>query len=321
MKISIIIPVYMKERYISRCIKSVLAQTDSSDLECILVDDCGGDDSIRIAKELIAQSFTNIDFSIITHSENKGLPAARNTGLRAAVGEYVLLLDADDELLPCAITEFRKYVQKYPDVDMIIGGLETDNADLEYLDARRYPEMQGYTDGLRNVRRLMYGRMPSTSWNKLMRRSLIMDNGLLQKEGIVHEDFEWHLHLSDYIHSVAVCDVATYRYYANVEGSIMWKEHGRMPLRIANICLDYMRKLKSDDTYAMRYLLIHVGYMINIAGDEIDAIRSRVEEEMQCYPLLVRMAMRYVIIKPYVWQMERVVSFLMRCQNRKSFQK
>ena len=95
MKVSIIIPIYNVAPYIKRCLQSVADQT-YKDIECILIDDCGSDNSINLAKEFIYDYKGNILFTILHHEENKGLSAARNTGLRYAKGEYVYFLDSDD---------------------------------------------------------------------------------------------------------------------------------------------------------------------------------------------------------------------------------
>ena len=79
--ISIIIPIYNVEPYIASCLHSVMAQTYTGSIECILVDDCGQDDSIGVAKKVIANYQGPIRFHILHHEHNRGLSAARNTGM------------------------------------------------------------------------------------------------------------------------------------------------------------------------------------------------------------------------------------------------
>lgn len=94
--ISVIIPVYNVEPYIAECLQSVMCQTYTGPLECILVDDCCKDNSIVIAEKLIADYKGPISFRILHHDHNRGLSASRNTGLEASSGEYVYFLDSDD---------------------------------------------------------------------------------------------------------------------------------------------------------------------------------------------------------------------------------
>lgn len=96
--ISIIIPIYKVERYLERCVKSVLSQTYQN-LEIILVDD-GTPDNAGI----MADNFAKTDSRIkVIHQKNAGLGAARNTGIRNATGKYISFVDSDDWIAPCMI--------------------------------------------------------------------------------------------------------------------------------------------------------------------------------------------------------------------------
>lgn len=92
-KVSIIIPVYKTEAYIAECLDSVLAQT-YQDYEVICVDDESPDNALDIVKEY-AKRDSRISF---VSQKNKGLPGARNTGIKNSKGEYILPLDSDDVL-------------------------------------------------------------------------------------------------------------------------------------------------------------------------------------------------------------------------------
>lgn len=94
-KVSIVIPVYNVEKYLDKCIKSVLKQTHEN-LEIIMVDDGSTDNSGKIA-----DSYLDKDSRIkVIHKKNEKVSVARNTGIDAATGEYVCFADADDYLLP-----------------------------------------------------------------------------------------------------------------------------------------------------------------------------------------------------------------------------
>ena len=90
-KFSIIVPVYNNEKYIERCIKSITSQT-FTDFELILVDDGSKDNSLVLCKR-----YEETDRRIKTiHQENKGVSSARNTGLAASTGKFILFVDSDD---------------------------------------------------------------------------------------------------------------------------------------------------------------------------------------------------------------------------------
>ena len=87
--VSIIIPVYNVEQYIESCLYSVINQTYKGTLECIIVNDCTPDQSMEVVNRLLSVYQGNILFKIINHQENKGLSAARNSGVKIAKGDYL----------------------------------------------------------------------------------------------------------------------------------------------------------------------------------------------------------------------------------------
>ena len=110
--VSIIVPVYDAEKYLVACIESILIQSYSN-LEVVLVDDGSPDGSGTICDEY-AKKDSRI---VVVHQENKGVSAARNTGLDIARGDYFSFVDSDDELYPNAIEFLLKDIIEY-DADM-----------------------------------------------------------------------------------------------------------------------------------------------------------------------------------------------------------
>ena len=95
-RVSIITPIFKVRNFIERCVCSLFEQT-LQDVEYIFVDDASPDDSIEILKSCIERyPERKAQVTILTHEQNKGLPAARNTGLAVATGEYVFHCDSDD---------------------------------------------------------------------------------------------------------------------------------------------------------------------------------------------------------------------------------
>jgi glycosyltransferase involved in cell wall biosynthesis len=111
--VSVVIPCYNQGRFLATAIESVLNQS-IKDIEIIIVDD-GSTDGLT---STVAQSFDNI---LYIHQQNKGLSAARNTGVEHCSGEYVLFLDADDWLLPGAIATNVAYLAGNPDAAFVSG--------------------------------------------------------------------------------------------------------------------------------------------------------------------------------------------------------
>lgn len=91
-KISVVIPNFNNEKYLSLCIDSVMAQ-DYPNLEVVVVDDASTDNSIKILNEYQKK---DVRFNVIYKAQNEGVVAARNDGIRSATGEYIATLDSDD---------------------------------------------------------------------------------------------------------------------------------------------------------------------------------------------------------------------------------
>lgn len=123
MDVSIIIPTYNVAPYIIECLESVASQTYQGVIECIVVDDCGTDESIPLAQEFIDSYNGNIKFRICHREKNGGLSAARNSGLFEAKGEFVYFLDSDDYITPNCIESLVEVAKHFPKVEIVQGGI------------------------------------------------------------------------------------------------------------------------------------------------------------------------------------------------------
>lgn len=115
-KVSVIIPVYKAEKYISRCIESILNQT-LNDIEIILIDDCGGDKSIDIIKSYMAE---HANIKLVEHEKNYGPMIARYNGYMSATSDYITFCDSDDTL-PCYALETLYYEAIKSSADIVSG--------------------------------------------------------------------------------------------------------------------------------------------------------------------------------------------------------
>lgn len=223
MKISIVIPVYNVAPFIERCLHSAFNQT-YTDIEYILVDDAGTDNSMELVSRVIAAYLPDKDIKIVVHPENKGLGAARNTGVKEASGEYIFFLDSDDELFPNTIELLVKAMADNP-VDLVIGEVEVvGNERTAYppllLSRGEYGSNRFIFDSF--LKRQWY----EMAWNKLIKRDLFTKLGLWFNESILHEDTLWSFHVASQIESLVVASEETYRYH--IQGnSITQKKAGR----------------------------------------------------------------------------------------------
>jgi len=112
--ITLILPVYNVERYILKCLGSIQEQTFKN-FDLVLVDDCGQDGSIALATSFLEG--TSIDYQVIHNPKNLGIAGARNAGLDAAKGEYVLFIDPDDWIEPAMLeTLYRAASSEHADI-------------------------------------------------------------------------------------------------------------------------------------------------------------------------------------------------------------
>lgn len=218
MKISIIIPIYNVERYILRCLLSVANQTVTEGVECILVDDCGRDGSMKLAEDFVDAYQGEITFSIIHHQENRGLSVARNTGIEHARGEYLYFLDSDDEIIPDCMEKLFSLAETYKGVDMIQASFVTlPSYVTRYEEFKKHP----YTNDQTTIKRMLldYMTIPVTAQNRLVRKRLITENHIYFREGIIHEDNHWTFFLAKYVRSLVCSQEQLYNHYQN-PGSI-----------------------------------------------------------------------------------------------------
>lgn len=120
-RFSIVIPCYNYGHWLARAVNSVLAQ-DGDDWDLLVIDDGSSDDTARVARELQARHPGRLRF---LSQPNRGVGAARNRGLDETQGDYLIFLDADDELAPGALAVYRGLLAQSPEADLLAGAHQT----------------------------------------------------------------------------------------------------------------------------------------------------------------------------------------------------
>ena len=214
--VSIIIPVYNVRNYIAACLKSVSLQTYDGKIECLIIDDCGNDDSISLAKEFISKnSYPNISYKIIYHEKNKGLSGARNTGICEARGEWIYFLDSDDLITEDCIQLMVDLIKRYPTTQIVFSGAIATKGNYRYMDYEcRANELPEHSDDYNwiNWALLKHEMLAMTAWNKLFKRSFIIEHNLFFIEGLLNEDEVFHFLLAKYVSSLSILRKNTYVY-------------------------------------------------------------------------------------------------------------
>lgn len=172
MKVSVIIPIYKVEAFIERCATTLMEQT-LREVEYIFVDDATPDRSIQILKEVVARYPNRKEqVRIVHHAENKGLPAARNTGLALATGEYIFHCDSDDYVELTMLEEMYN-TAKAQDADIVWCDWYLTFAENEW-----YMKQPSFETPMEALKAMLSGGMKYNVWNKLVRRSLYTDNDI-----------------------------------------------------------------------------------------------------------------------------------------------
>jgi len=188
-----------------------MRQTYQGAMECLIVDDCGTDDSIAIAERLIASYEGPIAFQILHHERNRGLSAARNTGTLAAKGDYLYYLDSDDEITEDCIALLMGKAEEYPEAELVQG-----NSCCHTLTGETVVFVKQYALAVASsnneVRECYYKQMNVNVWNKLIRRDFLIDHYLFNKEGIIYEDLLWFFYLLKYLNKVCFVSTVTYHW-------------------------------------------------------------------------------------------------------------
>lgn len=221
--VSVIIPIYKVRKFIERCACSLFEQT-LKNVEYIFVDDASPDDSIDILKACIERyPERKGQVRILVHEENQGLPAARNTGLAVATGEYVFHCDSDDFVEADMLEEMYK-AAKEKDADMVYCDFY-----LSFEKNERYMSNPVYETAEDMFRKgLLGGAMKYNVWNKLVKRSLYTDNNITFPAGHAMGEDMTMIRLAACAKSVAYVPKAFYHYVklnANAYSATMSERH------------------------------------------------------------------------------------------------
>lgn len=245
MDISVVIPIYNVEDYILECLQSVAEQSKTEGVECLLVDDCGTDDSMKIAENYISSYKGNINFRLLFHEKNKGLSVARNTGVRAAKGKYLFFLDSDDTIKPCCLELLYGQAEQYS-ADMVQGTYESESKYLLLMGKAKLPF---FSDDRSFIKRTLldYDLNPIMAQNRLLKKQVVLDNHLYFKEGIIHEDQYWNFFLAKVIRRIVFCKEKTYFYRMNPKSITNKVNIGKECLAFKVMIADFCQSVDSED--------------------------------------------------------------------------
>ena len=222
MKISVIIPVFNYEHYISETINSVECQEGPFELEIIAIDDGSTDNSLAVLEALADQKGSHLQ---VVHRKNGGPSAARNEGIRHATGDAVLFLDADDLLAPGCLREQADILLKMPEVDVTIGNCLIFDKDKRKID------MWGLCKDSHALHLCASNIAPVHCF--LARRNLIEDVGFFDETLPSLEDYDYWLRVAAH----------NKLFYTNSNALVLYRKHALSVSTNAKVMADFERQV------------------------------------------------------------------------------
>ena len=224
--ISIIIPLYNKEKFIIKTIQSLLAQTNK-DWECIIVDDGSTDHSAELIK-----SINNPNIHYIK-KENGGVSSARNLGVKHSQGEYILYLDADDVLLPDCIEIIQNTINRYKNFDIYTGNFYIERNHQKTLFLKR-----GKVGAVENGMKLLFKH------KMYMRPGAYVIKREKAEEITFNEDLSRFEDLEIQLRYIKFCNIYVFK-----EALMLYQYDGNgLSLKVDKYQKDFLSKLQIEQT-------------------------------------------------------------------------
>ncbi len=309
-KISIIIPVFQAESYIERCIISVISQTYShSNIECILIDDCGADRSIMLAQKCIDNYKGSIQFILIHNDYNCGLSVSRNNGMLAASGDYIFFLDSDDYISADCIEKLTNAINEHPEVEVVKGN----HIDKHHNNMKAISHVSTQIIDNKELMKLFCLEfMPCMAWNTLISRKLIERHHLTFAPNLLHEDELWSFYLYKETNWFILIPDVTLTYEVNPRSIISTEQkneelHIRSFINILKVFQSHIEKQYYEGiiiymTSMILRLMDKIKQSPNEKGllSDIMAIRNRISTRTLADFRLILFAFSFIMYQPFI---------------------
>lgn len=252
MILSIIIPVYNTQNYIKECLLSVIYQSNP-DTEIIVVNDGSTDESISICNTVLKE-YKNASFKII-NKDNGGLSSARNAGIKAATGKYIMYLDSDDMLSKDAVDEWMHYIKENKETDMFMFDAEimdeTGGHDKEAY--HRVAQKEYVVSGLEYFKECYLDKIIVSACMCLYKKEYLISNNFFFTEGMLHEDYSYSyktvINAKKIRYIPKSLYIRRYREGSIMTGSITKKNYEGMLAACNEIIETYDKLIKNDQKY------------------------------------------------------------------------
>ncbi|MBP3463609.1 MAG: glycosyltransferase [Clostridia bacterium] len=251
-KLSVIVPIYNAEKYIERCLKSILSQT-FKDLEIILVNDGSTDNSQEIIEKYSSKYPDLIKFFA---KENGGQATARNLGIEKASGEYIAFVDIDDYLELDAYEKAIEYIEKN-NLDIVCFDF------WEVINGQKVDKEHYGINANDNARKYIVSE--SSPVNKVMKAEIFKKNGVRFLENYIYEDLATMPILAKYTSNIGFLSERLYDYDIHENSTMRQKEYNS---KLENIFVAVERLYKEfiDTEYVEELEYIYIEHLLHAAN-------------------------------------------------------
>lgn len=321
MKISVVIPIYNAEKFLHRCLDSVINQT-YPDWEVLAIDDGSKDNSYSI---LLDYASHDGRFTVSSHV-NRGSGYTRNFAIRLATGDYIVFLDADDYL----------DVEYFKDLAACV---EANNPDVVFVDIRRekpdgsllkYELMSRYKRCPKDtvIRHQMTGKLPWGGCRKAVKTSILIDNGIRYSEDTVGEEALYSFRVLLAANSISFID-KPYYHYVNYPNSLSSKGEDNPWGNVCKNIEEYLKNKRLIDKYGAA--LNSLNYTASIISIYRIAKNNRLKETLQKSKIVLRnfrqnygyhldlgsLEVRVLLLLPFAWlNMTLIIVLTAKLKNK-----
>lgn len=222
--ISVIVPVYNAEKYLARCVDSIVCQT-KKELEILLIDDGSTDSSGAICDSYLADSRVRV-----FHIVNGGVGAARNFGISQATGKYIAFVDSDDVCHPELLERLHSALSDDPEKAMSLCGISF------FYEYPQVTKAVSHNAGTYSVKEYIEaillpvrtGQFCGAPYCKLFHTDILRENGVLYPTDTTFaEDFIFNIRYLHHINKVHIVDAPLYFYQSDTANSLTQKNYGK----------------------------------------------------------------------------------------------
>lgn len=319
-KVSVIVPIYNVEKYLDRCLRSLINQT-LTDIEIILVDDGSPDNCPKICDDY-AQKDIRIK---VIHKKNAGLGFARNSGIEIATGEYVAFVDSDDYVNEAMYkTLFER--AKLSDEDAVFCGFRTEIANGIFRDSKEVLSDQQWEG--KDVKTFMYDMIASgknirqerlyqmSVWHAIYKKDIITKNKIVfpSERDVVSEDIPFQI---DFLKNVnRVLYLNKHFYYYCLNGMSLTATFNKEKFYGYNKLRECLLLKINDYDYIQRVNKLYIGYCRSFC---FDIYGTNISNKNNLYKMIIKDSVFRTVKREFNSSIlpihNRIMYFLMSCKT------